>query len=182
MIVLVTGGARSGKSSFAERRAAESGEGVTYLATAQALDDEMAARIARHRAERPPGWLTVEEPLDAPRGLAQATTPTVLLDCLSLWVSNLLLSDLPDEAILARADALLAAAHARPGLTVLVTNEVGFGIVPDNALARRYRDALGWVNQRAAATSDEAWLLVSGLPLQLKPGPPSRPSLSPLTP
>ncbi|GAA5535060.1 bifunctional adenosylcobinamide kinase/adenosylcobinamide-phosphate guanylyltransferase [Deinococcus aluminii] len=170
-LLYVTGGARSGKSTFAERRAAVSGQGVTYVATAQAFDAEMAARIARHRADRPPGWVTVEEPLNVPAAVQAAPTPTVLLDCLSLWVSNLLLADEPDEAVLARADALLAAARARPGLTVLVTNEVGFGIVPDNALARRYRDLLGWVNQRAAAASDEAWLLVSGLPLQLKPAP-----------
>ncbi|GBF07702.1 bifunctional adenosylcobinamide kinase/cobinamide phosphate guanyltransferase, cobU [Deinococcus aerius] len=168
-LVYVTGGARSGKSSFGERRAAAPGQGVTYLATAQALDPEMEARITRHRADRPPGWVTVEEPVNLPQALRDAATPTVLLDCLSLWVSNLMLADLPDEAILARADALLAAARARPGLTVLVTNEVGFGIVPDNALARRYRDVLGWVNQRAAAASDEAWLLVSGLPVRLKP-------------
>ncbi|BDP40086.1 adenosylcobinamide kinase/adenosylcobinamide phosphate guanyltransferase [Deinococcus aetherius] len=171
MIVFVTGGARSGKSTFAERRAAASGETVTYLATAQAFDAEMEDRINRHRADRPAGWLTVEEPLDVPAALRAASTPTVLLDCLSLWVSNLLLADLDDDAILARAGALLAAARARGGLTVLVTNEVGFGIVPDNALARRFRDVLGWVNQRAAAASDEAWLLVSGLPVRLKPAP-----------
>lgn len=170
-LVFVTGGARSGKSSFAERRAAASGHGVTYLATAQAFDAEMEARIARHRADRPPGWVTVEEPLNVPGALRDAATPTVLLDCLSLWASNLLLAELSDEAILTRADALLNAACSRPGLTVLVTNEVGLGIVPDNALARRYRDVLGWVNQRAAAASGEAWLLVSGLPMRLKPTP-----------
>ncbi|MEF2279954.1 bifunctional adenosylcobinamide kinase/adenosylcobinamide-phosphate guanylyltransferase [Deinococcus sp. YIM 134068] len=171
MIVFVTGGARSGKSTFAERRAAASGLPVTYLATAQAFDAEMTERITRHQGDRPAGWVTVEEPLDAPAALLAAATPTVLLDCLSLWVSNLMLADEPDDALLARADALLTAARARPGLTILVTNEVGLGIVPDNALARRYRDLLGWVNQRAAATSDEAWLLVSGLPVQLKPAP-----------
>ncbi|WP_102127213.1 bifunctional adenosylcobinamide kinase/adenosylcobinamide-phosphate guanylyltransferase [Deinococcus planocerae] len=171
MIVFVTGGARSGKSTFAERRAAAAGEAVTYLATAQAFDAEMEGRIARHRADRPGGWVTVEEPLGVPGALQAASTPTVLLDCLSLWVSNLVLSDESDDAILARADRLLAAARAREGLTVLVTNEVGLGIVPDNALARRYRDVLGWVNQRAAAASDEAWLLVSGLPVRLKPSP-----------
>ncbi|EYB69012.1 nicotinate-nucleotide-dimethylbenzimidazole phosphoribosyltransferase [Deinococcus phoenicis] len=177
----MTGGARSGKSSFAERLAAASGEAVTYLATAQAFDAEMEDRIRRHRADRPVGWATVEEPLNVPGALRAAVTPTALLDCLSLWVSNLLLADHTDGAILEQADALLAAARARPGLTVLVTNEVGFGIVPDNALARRYRDVLGWVNQRAAAASDEAWLLVSGLPLPLKPAP--RPSfLSPRSP
>lgn len=168
-LIYVTGGARSGKSTFAERLAAASGLPVTYLATAQAFDAEMADRIARHRSDRPVGWQTVEEPLAVPEALQAITTPTVLLDCLSLWVSTLLLAEVPDEAMLARADALLSAARARPGLTILVTNEVGLGIVPDNALARRYRDLLGWVNQRAAAASDEAWLLVSGLPLRLKP-------------
>ncbi|CAM3174531.1 Adenosylcobinamide kinase [Deinococcus saxicola] len=169
MILFVTGGARSGKSSFAEARAAASGEAVTYLATAQASDAEMTARIGRHRADRPAEWFTVEEPLDVPRALQDAATPTVLLDCLSLWVSNMLLLDWTDGAMLAAADNLLSAARARPGLTILVTNEVGLGIVPDNALARRYRDVLGWVNQRCAAASDEAVVLVSGLPLQLKP-------------
>ncbi|MFC4638216.1 bifunctional adenosylcobinamide kinase/adenosylcobinamide-phosphate guanylyltransferase [Deinococcus hohokamensis] len=167
-VVFVTGGARSGKSAYAERRAAGSGTAVTYLATAQAFDEEMTARIGRHRAGRPAGWHTVEAPLDVTDALAAAPGPTVLLDCLSLWVSNLMLAEFSDEAILARADRLLAAASARPGLTVLVTNEVGFGIVPDNALARRYRDVLGWVNQRATAASHEAYLIVSGLPLTLK--------------
>lgn len=168
MIVYVTGGARSGKSSYAEARAAASGEAVTYLATAQAFDAEMTRRIGRHRADRPAAWPTLEEPLNVPQALQRASSPTVLLDCLSLWVSNMLLADWTDEAMLAAADRLLAAACARPGLTVLVSNEVGLGIVPDNALARRYRDVLGWVNQRAAAASDEAYLLVSGLPLPLK--------------
>nr|WP_192930946.1 bifunctional adenosylcobinamide kinase/adenosylcobinamide-phosphate guanylyltransferase [Deinococcus sp. AJ005] len=169
VILYVTGGARSGKSSFAEARAAASGGAVTYLATAQAFDAEMTERIGRHRADRPAHWTTVEEPLDVPQAMQDAATPTVLLDCLSLWVSNMLLLDWTDEAMLEATDALLSAAHTRPGLTVLVTNEVGLGIVPDNALARRYRDLLGWVNQRCAAASDEAIFLVSGLPLQLKP-------------
>ncbi|PTA68613.1 bifunctional adenosylcobinamide kinase/adenosylcobinamide-phosphate guanylyltransferase [Deinococcus arcticus] len=166
-LVVVTGGARSGKSAFAERRALDSGLPVTYLATAQAFDEEMAARIARHQRDRPADWPTVEEPLEVARALAAFPTPAAVLDCLSLWVSNLMLAGWPDEAVLSAADALLAAAQARGGLTVLVTNEVGFGIVPENALARRYRDLLGWVNQRAAAASDEVWLLVSGRPLRL---------------
>ena len=166
--MFVTGGARSGKSTFAERRAAQSGPGVTYLATAQAFDDEMTDRIARHRADRPAGWVTHEEPLAVPAALRAVTTPAALLDCLSLWVSNLMLAGHTDEAVLVAADDLLRAARERGGMTVLVTNEVGFGIVPDNALARRYRDLLGWVNQRAAAASDEAHLIVSGLPLRLK--------------
>ncbi|ADY27715.1 Adenosylcobinamide-phosphate guanylyltransferase (plasmid) [Deinococcus proteolyticus MRP] len=167
-LVFVTGGARSGKSSFAERLAAGRGGPVTYLATAQAFDGEMRERIARHRVDRPAGWSTVEEPLDVPAALAAAAPGTVLLDCLSLWVSNLMLAGWSDGAVLDAAARLLTAARQREGLTVLVTNEVGFGIVPENALARRYRDLLGWVNQRCAAESDQAWLLVSGLPLALK--------------
>lgn len=170
-LVYVTGGARSGKSGFAERRAAQAGPEVTYLATAQALDDEMTARIGRHRADRPAGWLTVEEPLEVSGALAAARTPTVLLDCLSLWVSSALLAGWSDDAVLRAADTLLTTARTRAGLSVLVSNEVGSGIVPAHALARRYRDVLGWVNQRAAAASDEAYLLVSGLPVTLKAPP-----------
>lgn len=166
-LIFVTGGARSGKSSYAERLAARTGEGVTYLATAQAFDDEMRQRIARHRSDRPAEWHTLEEPLNVVEALQNAQTPTLLLDCLSLWVSNLMLADWTDGDILAAADALVEA-RAQGGTTIFVTNEVGFGIVPDNALARRYRDTLGWVNQRVAAASDEAYLLASGLPLRLK--------------
>lgn len=169
-LVFVTGGARSGKSHFAERRAAQAGQAVTYLATAQALDEEMASRIARHRAERPAGWVTVEEPLALPEALRTAGTPTALVDCLSLWVSNLMLSGLPDGAVLERVGDLLEVAGARPGLTLCVTNEVGLGLVPEYPLGRRYRDLLGWANQRVAAASREAWLTVSGLPLRLGDG------------
>lgn len=169
MILYVTGGARSGKSSFAEARAAAVGGAVTYLATAQAFDDEMTERIRRHRADRPAAWTTVEEPIKVVQAVQNAESPTLLLDCLSLWVSNMLLAEWTDAAMLDAVGGLLAAARARPGLTVLVSNEVGLGIVPDNALARRYRDVLGWANQRCAAASDEAFVLVSGLPLRLKP-------------
>ncbi|ADV67734.1 bifunctional adenosylcobinamide kinase/adenosylcobinamide-phosphate guanylyltransferase [Deinococcus maricopensis] len=165
-LVFVTGGARSGKSAFAEARAhALGGAGVTYLATAQAFDDEMRDRIGRHRADRPAAWDTLEEPLDVAGALRAARHPVVLLDCLSLWVSNLMLADHPDDAILRRVDDLLA---ENTRTLIVVTNEVGLGIVPDNALARRYRDVLGWANQRAARASTEAYLLASGLPLRLK--------------
>ncbi|MGY2892405.1 bifunctional adenosylcobinamide kinase/adenosylcobinamide-phosphate guanylyltransferase [Deinococcus sp. UYEF24] len=167
-LIYVTGGARSGKSSFAERRAAAlGGERVTYLATAQAFDDEMTERIGRHRRERPVGWHTLEEPLSVAPVL-ESIQGVVLLDCLSLWVSNLTLRGDADEEILAAADALVALQSRRGSPLIVVSNEVGFGIVPDNALARRYRDTLGWVNQRVAAASDEAWLLVSGLSVRLK--------------
>ncbi|WP_288432874.1 bifunctional adenosylcobinamide kinase/adenosylcobinamide-phosphate guanylyltransferase [uncultured Deinococcus sp.] len=171
MIVYVSGGARSGKSRFAEAYAARPGDDVTYLATAQAFDDEMRERIARHRGDRPAAWHTAEEPLDVAQAARNIRTPTLLLDCLSLWVSNLLLAGESEDRMLAATDDLLAALRERGGLSVLVSNEVGLGIVPDNALARTYRDALGRVNQRVAAASDEAYLLVSGLPLQLKGQP-----------
>ncbi|WP_309572028.1 bifunctional adenosylcobinamide kinase/adenosylcobinamide-phosphate guanylyltransferase [Deinococcus sp.] len=167
-IVFVTGGARSGKSTFAEARAAQAGGRITYLATAQAFDDEMRERIGRHVSDRPAGWVTLEEPLHVPAALLAAETPTVLLDCLSLWVSNAVLADWTDTAVLDATATLLNVARSRGGLTVLVTNEVGSGIVPVGALARRYRDLLGWVNQRAAAASDDAYLIASGLPLTLK--------------
>ena len=124
-LVYVTGGARSGKSGFAERRAAQTTGAVTYLATAQGFDDEMTARIGRHRADRPADWITVERPLDVTTALIDARTPTLLLDCLSLWVSNALLAEWTDDAVLHAADTLLNAARTRSGLTLLVSNEVG---------------------------------------------------------
>lgn len=168
MLIFVTGGARSGKSAFAEALAAKSGLEVTYIATAVAFDGEMQARIDRHRGDRPPSWLTLEAPVNAAEAVAHARTPVVLLDCLSVWVNNLMFGAYTDQQILAAAERLIAEAQAREGTTIFVTNEVGSGIVPDNALARRYRDVLGWVNQRVARASDAAYLLASGLPLQLK--------------
>lgn len=165
-LTFVTGGARSGKSHFAEQLAKDSQQAVTYLATAQAFDSEMRDRIIRHQNDRPSIWHTVEEPLNVPQIIQHITTPVLLLDCLSLWVSNMMLADWQDEKILASIDELLSMLQGKKA--ILVTNEVGFGIVPENALARRYRDTLGWVNQKCAAASDEAWLLVSGLPIQLK--------------
>ncbi|AZI45144.1 bifunctional adenosylcobinamide kinase/adenosylcobinamide-phosphate guanylyltransferase (plasmid) [Deinococcus psychrotolerans] len=165
-LIYITGGARSGKSSFAERQALRlSGHAVTYLATAQAFDGEMRARIERHQSDRPAEWITLEEPLDVVAALQTAHTPTVLLDCLSLWVSNLMLAEREDGEVLARVDDLL---RHNSATLIVVSNEVGLGIVPDNALARRYRDLLGWANQHFAAAADEAHLLVSGLPLRLK--------------
>lgn len=165
-LVFVTGGARSGKSSFAERLAEADPRDVTYLATAQAFDEEMTDRIRRHREGRHDSWHTIEQPHDI--DLQACKTPVVLLDCLSLWVSNLMLNDQSDDRILEACDQLLCGARARGGLFIFVSNEVGSGIVPDNALARRYRDVLGWVNARVAAEADEAYLCVSGLSVRLK--------------
>ena len=167
-LIYVTGGARSGKSRFAETRAAElGGQRVMYLATAQAFDAEMEDRIGRHRSDRPASWATVEEPLDV-AGMLATVEGVVLLDCLSLWVSNLLLRGDSEAQMLEATAQVLSVQTRRTAPLIVVSNEVGLGIVPDNALARQYRDALGRVNQAFAAGSAEAWLLVSGLPLKLK--------------
>lgn len=165
-LILVTGGARAGKSAFAQEWAHALGDGkVSFIATAQALDDEMHQRIARHQAGRPPGWETLEEPLEVPYTLSLAQGRVVLLDCLTLWVSNLMLAG---REVLPEVENLLAA-RAETGKTLLVvTNEVGMGIVPDNALARRYRDLLGAANRRIAEEADVVYLLVAGIPLKLK--------------
>jgi adenosylcobinamide kinase / adenosylcobinamide-phosphate guanylyltransferase len=161
-LVLFVGGARSGKSRLALERAVEP---VTFIATAEALDDEMTERIERHRSERPEGWHTIEEPVELERALGEVPAgATAIVDCLSLWVANVLDSgDVEDAA----ASAALTAA-ARDGLTIAVTNEVGLGIVPDNALARRYRDVLGRVNATWAEAADEAYLVVAGRTLRLE--------------
>jgi adenosylcobinamide kinase/adenosylcobinamide-phosphate guanylyltransferase len=156
-LVVYVGGARSGKSRLAVERARDTGAPVVFIATGEAGDDEMAERIERHRAERPVGWQTVEEPLELGRALRDAPADaTVLIDCLSLWVAN---GGGGDEA--------LHAAVAREALTIAVTNEVGMGIVPDNALARGYRDDLGRVNAAWAAAADEAYFVVAGRTLRL---------------
>lgn len=180
-ILFVTGGARSGKSRFAERLAAEAGAPVTYLATLEPLDEEMERRIARHRADRPDEWTTVEEPRNLEAALvAIAPGDTVLLDCVSLWVSNRLL-ELGEEPSIAAIEeleasldaelaALLTLAQERDGRLILVTNEVGSSVVPPTVLGRAYRDLLGRANQRAAGAASRAWLLVAGRPLELPSG------------
>jgi adenosylcobinamide kinase/adenosylcobinamide-phosphate guanylyltransferase len=181
-LTYVTGGARSGKSRFAEGVALREGRPVTYMATMAAGDDELRARIAVHQARRPGGWRTVEEPLNLVDAL-EAVPPSdlVLLDCVSLWVSNHLFAHVSDpdaltpgeyEALVDRclrdAREWLETARRRPGPLVAVSNEVGSGIVPVGALSRCYRDALGLVNQAIAAEADSVYLLVSGIPVTLK--------------
>ena len=165
--ILVTGGARSGKSAIAEKLACAAGPARVYIATAEARDGEIAARIAAHRARRGEGWTTLEAPLD----LAGALSATDgqgprLVDCLTLWLSNLMLADQDWERA---ADALVALLPAQRDPIIFVTNEVGAGIVPDNAVARAYRDAAGLINQRLAAAADEVYLAVAGIPLRIKP-------------
>ena len=164
-LVVLLGGARSGKSALALELAGGRG---TFLATATAGDEEMAARIERHRGERPAAWTTVEEPvaLGAALGSVAADEP-VVLDCLSLWVSNLIEAGWDDAAIEREARAVARVAAARAAKTVAVSNEVGSGVVPATALGRRYRDVLGRVNAIWAAEAERALLVVAGRTLEL---------------
>ena len=166
--LFVLGGARSGKSRYAQARAEAAGANPVFVATAEAFDDEMRERIARHRADRDMRWTTVEAPRELPAAIdaVNGEGAVVLVDCLTLWVSNLLLAD----ANIARAGQQLCDAIGRfEGTLILVANEVGLGIVPDNALARAFRDAAGLLNQSVAAAAAEVVLLTAGLPLTLKP-------------
>ena len=165
--LLVLGGARSGKSRYAQQRAeALPGEWV-FVATAQALDAEMAARIARHRADRGKRWRTIEAPLDIAAIIAAESRAerVVLVDCLTLWASNLMFAERDHRE---QAGQLARAIANAAGPVILVANEVGLGIVPDNALARRFRDVAGEINQIVAASVDEAVFMAAGLPLKLK--------------
>lgn len=163
---LILGGARSGKSRYALDRVLASGLVPVYVATAQAHDDEMRERIRLHQAERR-GMATVEAPLDLAAAIAAEGQPDriLLIDCLTLWLTNVMLAE---RDVAAAGDGLVAALRACPGPAVVVSNEVGLGIVPDNALARRFRDAQGRLNQQAAAVADEVVFVTAGLPLHLK--------------
>jgi adenosylcobinamide kinase/adenosylcobinamide-phosphate guanylyltransferase len=166
-LVLVLGGARSGKSRFAENLVASAGLPALYIATAEARDDEMRARIEAHRARRSAGWTTIEEPLElANRLLAKADEGRpILVDCLTLWLANLMgaASDIGFEI-----ERLRAALPQMKGPVVMVANEVGLGIVPENDLARRFRDHAGRLNQGIAALADRVIFMAAGLPLTLK--------------
>jgi adenosylcobinamide kinase / adenosylcobinamide-phosphate guanylyltransferase len=165
-LILLLGGARSGKSSLAVRLA---GDRATFVATATAGDEEMEERIERHRAERPAEWTTVEEPMEL--GSALAAVPDeepVVVDCLTIWLSNLAAASWEEAAIEREAEAVARQAAARVGLTVVVSNEVGLGIVPATPLGRRYRDLLGTVNRVFAAEADRAFFVVAGRGLELE--------------
>jgi adenosyl cobinamide kinase/adenosyl cobinamide phosphate guanylyltransferase len=169
MLTLLLGGARSGKSALALQLARARPTRTTFVATGEALDDEMAQRIAHHRSERPAGWETVEEPLDVEKAVsATDDDATVIIDCLTLWVANVLGAGHTDPEVIESARKVAAAAAGRPGHVIAVSNEVGSGIVPADVLSRRYRDLLGRVNTVFAEHAGDAFLVVAGrvVPLQ----------------
>lgn len=165
-LTLLLGGARSGKSTHAEKLATALPAPWTYIATAQSHDDEMAERIALHRSRRGEGWQTVDAPLDLARALCSVPEGRpVLVDCLTLWLSNHMLADHDVDAVSAELEKTLSAPR---GPWFVVSNEVGLGIVPDNPLGRRFRDAQGRLNQRVASIADRVLFMVAGLPMQVK--------------
>ncbi len=169
-LYFITGGARSGKSAFAEKLADGLAGKRAYIATAQALDPEMAARIERHRQGRSNKWDTYEEPLAVAelfRKLA-GRHPVVLLDCLTLWLSNIMAHSEGDGDITDRSEDLIAAIKGFDSACIVVSNEVGLGIVPDNPIARQFRDCAGILNQKMAKIADEAYFMASGIPMRIK--------------
>jgi adenosylcobinamide kinase/adenosylcobinamide-phosphate guanylyltransferase len=191
MLTLVLGGARSGKSRYAQSLC-DSSYGVIYIATARAeegaSDNEMRERIARHRADRPAEWQTIEEPLDLSRAVLEAPVEaTLLIDCATLWLSNLMwefrekTGAEQEELILAEVDELIEAVRRRAekaiatwaaGEVVIVSNDVGGGLVPEHPIARAFRDMQGFANQRLAPAADTVVFIIAGLPMRLKPGAP----------
>ena len=166
----LTGGARSGKSALAVQRARRYAGPVTFVATAEAGDPEMTDRIRRHREERPPHWGTVEAPIDLAAAVSSQPDETlVIVDCLSLWVANLGGREESEDQVLARSDEVLAALRARTGPALVVSNEVGLGLVPMHPVGRAYRDCLGRVNATFSRAADEAFLVVAGRTLRLDP-------------
>ncbi|MFH1485505.1 MAG: bifunctional adenosylcobinamide kinase/adenosylcobinamide-phosphate guanylyltransferase [Chloroflexota bacterium] len=175
-LILITGGARSGKSAFAQQLAQAKGKRVLFVATAEAKDEEMAERIRRHRADRPKGWDTREEPLDVAKTIEEIDEHDVaLVDCLALWVSNLFLRQaegtmeaVAEASILDAARGLVESYENGKATLILVSNEVGMGVVPSNSLGRHFRDVLGRVNQLVASRADRVYLIIAGLALELK--------------
>jgi adenosyl cobinamide kinase/adenosyl cobinamide phosphate guanylyltransferase len=164
-LMLVLGGARSGKSRHAEQLLTQAPAPWVYIATAQTLDDEMRARVAEHRVRRGDGWRTIEAPVDLAGALAAAAERPVLIDCLTLWLSNLLVGG---HDIRAATDALDVALGARAAPVILVSNEVGLGVVPETILGRVFRDATGLLHQRLAAQADRVLFMVAGLAMTVK--------------
>ena len=171
--LLVLGGARSGKSRHALEQARLAETSVAFLATARALDGDMATRIGRHRAERPARWTTIEEPYEVPAASRRAARShdLVVVDCVTVWVSNLMERGDDDALVLAAVDDLAKLLRERLVSVILVSNEVGEGVHPPTELGRRFRDLLGLANQRLAAAADRVTLMVAGLPLTAKDAP-----------
>jgi adenosylcobinamide kinase / adenosylcobinamide-phosphate guanylyltransferase len=169
-IIFVTGGVRSGKSRFAQEIAKKFPGPKAYLATAQALDEEMQKRINRHRKSRPRDWMTLEEPVHIPEVIQREGKrfDIILLDCLTLWLSNLMTAGWSERKILAETDRLLRAARTSSASFIFVSNEVGLGIVPENPAGRFFRDVSGMIHQRVARVADEVYFLVCGLPRKIK--------------
>lgn len=170
-VALVLGGARSGKSRYGLSLAENFPSPRLFLATGEARDEEMAARITAHQAERGPGWETREEPLQLPEAVAagQGRYGAVLVDCLTMWLANLMLrEDVSEEDIKAAGRRLLAVLDRVATPTIFISNEVGLGIVPEHPLSRKYRDWLGWLHQQVAQTADLVVLMVAGLPVKIK--------------
>ena len=176
-ITLILGGARSGKSSHAQSLAEETGKSVTFIATAQALDEEMSRRIQKHRAERPASWETLELPMDVASHVHQIKSDVVILDCVTLLVSNLLMQfvkdDLVEEAPFAEAvqkemDQLIQSIRGQRQHWIIISNELGLGLVPPYRMGRAYRDWLGWANQRLAREADKVIFMVAGIPTAIK--------------
>lgn len=170
-IILITGGARSGKSKYAEQRAGEMGDRRLYVATAEAKDEEMSQRIAEHQKRRGNQWRTIEEPVELAEALQahRGKTDSALVDCLTLWISNLL-TGRDEKYVEEKVEQLVETLPQLDFHVVLVTNEVGWGIVPDNPLARQFRDLAGWTHQRIAQAADEVVLMVAGVPMIVKKG------------
>jgi adenosylcobinamide kinase / adenosylcobinamide-phosphate guanylyltransferase len=172
-IVLITGGTRSGKSAYAEELAhAKARDSVLYLATAEALDDDMRARIAKHRAERPGAWLTLDAPRDLPGEIAQldSAPQLIILDCVTRWVKNELAAnpEIREHNLLGQLDLIMEWTHMHDIDLIIVSNEVGMGITPDNAQTRHFHDLMGHVNAYVAHHSDKVFFMVAGLPLSVK--------------
>jgi adenosylcobinamide kinase/adenosylcobinamide-phosphate guanylyltransferase len=166
-IILVGGGARSGKSRFALERARQEGKNLVFIATAEAGDEEMRQRIEQHRSHRGPDFTTIEAPVELPAAIRSADGDAIVVDCLTLWLANILDQNI-DAATFELESALEDAARASQACVILVTNEVGCGIVPDNALAREFRDRAGTLNQRMAQAASEVYWMVFGQPLRVK--------------
>ena len=172
--ILITGGARSGKSQFAQKLAVEAGGRVLFVATAEAKDEDMRLRIEAHRKSRPAGWRTLEAPLGVSEiiGRHMGEAKIVVIDCITMLVANILLRDqgepFAEELALGEIKALVGQMDKLEATFILVSNEVGLGLVPDNALGRRYRDCLGRANQILAQHADEVYLMVAGIPIRLK--------------